>query len=519
MGKQQRKLGNPPTRAQAFPIKIENPLKESILKKFPAFSTLGDFDAIPDINFTKSKTGVGDIEYFSAEQDTITYPNGFKVAHPSPGRKVVLYNPRTNNQQSIALDLLHGLPQADETYKNLKNNFSEAVLDRHGGDYRKALEAEGAPDGERQFKSNYIDGKIRNLLFKGTADEFKKNRYNPGERKFLFEDPAIKESFNQLSDHLKGTRKVSKKAIKTLKQGGPMKNSTSYQEGGPLLPSKRIGHYGRGGRIALGTAKGALGGAASGAAIGSVVPVIGTAIGAVGGAIIGGLKGFFGSRNAEDANEESLALAAKSKKDAISMNNLALDKSALAVFPTKGVETAPFGLKDGGPAPATLRAIHGGRLKPLTNGVLIAKGRSHAQGGIKGDTDFDGQADVELEDNELFFPDVGENGFVVNKEISRRFIPQFRKIKGNSRVDIRTRNLLIDRAVTENEERKESLKRPTSAEVYGDRTPPSRKALFSETHPDRKTQNQNKATFVGNPAWRKQLHSLQNPDRKIKTRP
>jgi len=42
---------------------------------------------------------------------------------------------------------------------------------------------------------------------------------------------------------------------------------------------------------------------------------------------------------------------------------------------------------------------------------------------------------------------------------------------------------------------------------------PKRKAKLSEVHPDRKTRNTNRETFVGNSTWRKAKYSIQHPER------
>lgn len=60
-------------------------------------------------------------------------------------------------------------------------------------------------------------------------------------------------------------------------------------------------------------------------------------------------------------------------------------------------------------------------------------------------------------------------------------------------------------------------RRVTSAEVYGDRTPPSRKASYSSRYPNRgKKTRLTSGAMAHNPAWRKPLHSTQNPGRKKK---
>lgn len=80
--------------------------------------------------------------------------------------------------------------------------------------------------------------------------------------------------------------------------------------------------------------------------------------------------------------------------------------------------TNPYGLKYGGAAPKNLRALHGGRLDKVAGDVYLAKGKPHSKGGIKGDTDSDGKAEIEFEGGELF---LDKDGYMISKPIAKKY--------------------------------------------------------------------------------------------------
>ena len=159
-------------------------LLSEAMQRFPALRKLGDVSVIPDKEFTREVTGIGDIEYYGPEQGAIRYPSGSVVDRPSPrGRHTVLVNPDTNDAQSVALDLLHGMEEADPTFNALRGEFGDSLDEgeiRYW--YNKDREEGYAEDGYEQFRRNYIDGKLRNLLFEGSDEDFARARYNPRER-------------------------------------------------------------------------------------------------------------------------------------------------------------------------------------------------------------------------------------------------------------------------------------------------------------------------------------------------
>lgn len=181
-------------------------IKNSIYAKYPALRNLGDVTIKADTSFTREKTGVGDIEYFSPTQDSVRYDN-YTVPHPKIGTHGILYNPKSNNEQSIMLDMLHGMKASDNTYMNLRSNLANAYkgssfIGDFENEYRSGLGNGGSRDGKDQAWDNWIDGQIRGLLFKGTDAEFDKSKYWKDARKTYLQDPRIKESFGRLENYI-----------------------------------------------------------------------------------------------------------------------------------------------------------------------------------------------------------------------------------------------------------------------------------------------------------------------------
>lgn len=194
--------------------KDNNSVLNSIYSKFPAFRNMGDINIIADRNFTREKTGVGDIETFVNNENgnpiynTVTYENGFKITNPTPNKTTVIYNPDTNNEQNVALDLLHGMTR-DGNYNSVRNDFKKAFLNSENGreldlawqDYNK--ETRGNNDGKQSFIENEIDGVLRNLLFEGSDEEFSKSRYSREAKDLYLSDQDVRDSFNRLNSYLR----------------------------------------------------------------------------------------------------------------------------------------------------------------------------------------------------------------------------------------------------------------------------------------------------------------------------
>ena len=145
-----------------------------------------NYKAIPDSTFTKDKTGIGDIEYFAADlPEGITYPNGYHKEHPSIGNDVILYNPKTNDEQDIRLDVLHIMPK-DATYDVLNTLYRRAakngdVAFNANKQYKEDLKKYGkeALDTPQQYFDNEADGLLRNMLIEGTPEYIGSKNYYP----------------------------------------------------------------------------------------------------------------------------------------------------------------------------------------------------------------------------------------------------------------------------------------------------------------------------------------------------
>jgi len=202
------KVGDLLSRLEEMPSNQEvgDRLLSEAMQRFPALKRLGDISVVPDRGFTREVTGIGDIEYYGPEQGAITYPSGNVVDRPSPrGRHTVLVNPDTNDSQSVALDLLHGMADSDPTFSAMVSEFGDSLDEgeiRYW--YNKDREEGYAEDGYDRFRQNYIDGKLRNLLFEGSEKDFKRARYNPRERQDMQGyNPQAYELFEMIQNYLK----------------------------------------------------------------------------------------------------------------------------------------------------------------------------------------------------------------------------------------------------------------------------------------------------------------------------
>lgn len=175
-------------------LKYQNP-SSPLLKPWKALEKM-KYEAIPDSTFTRDKTGIGSIEYFSADNNNgITYLNGYHKTHPKPGTDVILYDPATNDQQDVRLDALHFMPK-DPIYGAL---YDEYLLAARDGDVAynadKLLQEYIDSDKlEQAFKTydvkniselrerlflNEADGLLRNMFIEGTPEYIKSKRYYP----------------------------------------------------------------------------------------------------------------------------------------------------------------------------------------------------------------------------------------------------------------------------------------------------------------------------------------------------
>ena len=202
------KVGELLSRLEKMPSNKEvgDRLLSEAMQRFPALRKLGDVSVVPDREFTREVTGIGDIEYYGPEQGAIRYPSGNVVDRPSPrGRHTVLVNPDTNDSQAVALDLLHGMADADPAFSAMVREFGDSLDEgeiRYW--YNKDREEGYAGDGYDRYRQNYIDGKLRNLLFEGSDEDFERARYNPRERQDMQRyNPQAYDLFTLIDKYLK----------------------------------------------------------------------------------------------------------------------------------------------------------------------------------------------------------------------------------------------------------------------------------------------------------------------------
>lgn len=194
----------------AFVSEHHDPMLENIYKKYPAFKNMGNVVLKADTNFTREKTGFGDIEFMDTkklENNSVHYPNGYTVENPNKKGFGIVYNPKTNNEQNIMLDMLHGLKDTDPIYTQHRKEFENSFVKANAGDLRNDwinnVKENGLGDGYEQFKSNWIDGQIRGLMFDGTPEQFKEQNYWQDAKKVYLKNPDVATKFQQLQDYLK----------------------------------------------------------------------------------------------------------------------------------------------------------------------------------------------------------------------------------------------------------------------------------------------------------------------------
>ena len=191
-----------------IPKHQEGNILDSIKTKWPALSKIQNLKIVPDSTFTRDKTGVGDIETFQPRYNTITYPNGFKYNNPNPGGNAVVYNPKTNTQDDIQLDLLHTLRRVDPVYQKHLSEFTDAYKNSDNSNRVKywwdKKFSKQPNDGYNQYFENEVDGSLRNLLTPHSDSELIKHNYLPrkeAEKEVLLNPDLIKR-FGQLKTYL-----------------------------------------------------------------------------------------------------------------------------------------------------------------------------------------------------------------------------------------------------------------------------------------------------------------------------
>lgn len=156
-------------------------IRKQIETQFPsskAFGTiLPDYTIIADSTFTKDKTGAGEIEYFNEPE--ITYSNGYKKINPVKGPSLV-YNPNSQTEEDIKLDLLHHYREYDPVYQDLLKDYTDTqdpgqiLYNSELGEYFRNLPKEQQTDKnwnklvKENLNSQYmiqgIDGSLRGLM-------------------------------------------------------------------------------------------------------------------------------------------------------------------------------------------------------------------------------------------------------------------------------------------------------------------------------------------------------------------
>lgn len=166
---------------QSFDDGTDDNIRKQIEKDFPsskAFGTiLPDYTIIADPTFTRDKTGAGEIEYFNEPE--ITYANGYKKANPVKGPSLV-YNPNSQTEEDIKLDLLHHYREYDPVYQDLLKDYTntqdpgQILYNSELGEYFRNLpkEQQTNENWNKLVKENLngqymvqgIDGSLRGLM-------------------------------------------------------------------------------------------------------------------------------------------------------------------------------------------------------------------------------------------------------------------------------------------------------------------------------------------------------------------
>jgi len=205
------------------PVVNKNIDLNRLYAKYPGLKKLGETTIKADTNFNRKNTGAGSIEYFSPTQDTVTYGNNFKAAHPKLGTHGILYNPKDNNEQSIMLDMLHGMKDASPEYAKSREQLKQSLIKNFKGDIDgewNEMSNEDKQDGKESFIDNWTDGVIRNLMFEGTPEDFKNAKYFESVKEAYLRDPKARDAFGQLKRQIVGqglsanTKQVTNPAFK-----------------------------------------------------------------------------------------------------------------------------------------------------------------------------------------------------------------------------------------------------------------------------------------------------------------
>ena len=164
---------------------------------------------IPDTTYTREKTGMGSLEFMPSEEDTVRYPNGYKYANPNyrKGINTVVYNPKEADQLDVALDMVsHGLSDEDKDFAKLKDRYDSLVYnaykEKQNDFYNKAVEEGNWNGTKEQFIQNDLDGRLRNMIFYGNPEDYRKHRYWEYERTMEDRIPGVTQTIRDIRNHL-----------------------------------------------------------------------------------------------------------------------------------------------------------------------------------------------------------------------------------------------------------------------------------------------------------------------------
>ena len=232
MLRQERKIKA--KKADGGPVGDDDLMLSKIYSKYPAFKNMGNVTLKADTGFTREKTGLGEIEYFNPNQNTITYPNGYNYPHPNLGTHGIVYNPNmANPEEAVRLDLLHGMPYSDKAYAKHRDEFGKSFKKQNQEEidywWNKDREKYGDGDGKESFEKNYIDGVVRGLLLQGKPEDM---GYSAEANKYYLQNPEISKREKQLENYLQVGKgymlpEVEIFSDQSLAQGGYM-----YPDGG-----------------------------------------------------------------------------------------------------------------------------------------------------------------------------------------------------------------------------------------------------------------------------------------------
>lgn len=156
-------------------------IRKQIEKDFPSSKAFGkilpDYTIVSDPTFTRDKTGAGEIEYF--DEPEIIYANGYRKTNPTKGPSLV-YNPNSQTEEDVKLDLLHHYRKYDPVYQDLLKDYTntqdpgQILYNSELGEYFRNLPKEQQTDENwnklvkenlnGQYMVQGIDGSLRGLM-------------------------------------------------------------------------------------------------------------------------------------------------------------------------------------------------------------------------------------------------------------------------------------------------------------------------------------------------------------------